>query len=171
MNSSRFTRRHFLVNASLTVGGAITLSPAAGALARVPAARGFATLSHAAGKRSLVEPLSLAAAACLAAFAVQLGGRRGWLLYLSLMVTVFCAFLYSWPIQSLLPTYLKTELGYAPGQVTDVMRTVLDSLTSQLKDTGGNPTGSVVSPRITMPVTRLVVSGMYCTSTPAWMVM
>jgi MFS transporter, SHS family, sialic acid transporter len=65
--------------------------------------------------------LSLAAAVCLSAFAIQLGGRRGWVLHLSLMVTVFCAFLYSWPIQSLLPTYLKTELGYSPDQVTDVM--------------------------------------------------
>ena len=26
-------------------------------------------------------------------------------------------------------------------------------------------------PRLTMPVMRFVVSGMYCTSTPAWMVM
>ncbi|MGW1378360.1 sialate:H+ symport family MFS transporter [Streptomyces sp. NPDC002446] len=65
--------------------------------------------------------LSAVAALCLIAFAVQLGGRRGWLLYVSLMVTVFCAFLYSWPVQALLPTYLKTGLGYAPGQVTDVM--------------------------------------------------
>jgi len=69
----------------------------------------------------LTLPLSLTAAACLLAFAAQLGGRRGWLLHVSLMVTVFCAFLYSWPIQSLLPTYLKTELGYRPGQVADVM--------------------------------------------------
>ncbi|MEE4425205.1 sialate:H+ symport family MFS transporter [Streptomyces bugieae] len=65
--------------------------------------------------------LSGVAALCLVAFAVQLGGRRGWLLYVSLMATVFCAFLYSWPVQALLPTYLKTDLGYAPGQVTDVM--------------------------------------------------
>ncbi|WP_326617176.1 sialate:H+ symport family MFS transporter [Streptomyces decoyicus] len=65
--------------------------------------------------------LSVVAALCLIAFAAQLGGRRGWLLYVSLMATVFCAFLYSWPIQALLPTYLKTDLGYAPGQVTDVM--------------------------------------------------
>ena len=29
----------------------------------------------------------------------------------------------------------------------------------------------IAPPRLTMPVTRCVVSGMYCTSTPAWMVM
>ncbi|MFG2530606.1 sialate:H+ symport family MFS transporter [Streptomyces sp. NPDC048516] len=68
-----------------------------------------------------VPGLSAVAAVCLVAFAAQLGGRRGWLLYVALMATVFCAFLYSWPIQALLPTYLKTDLGYAPGQVTDVM--------------------------------------------------
>ncbi|WP_432586199.1 sialate:H+ symport family MFS transporter [Streptomyces sp. HD1123-B1] len=66
-------------------------------------------------------PLSLLAAGCLVAFAAQLGGRRGWPLYTALTVTVFCAFLYSWPIQALLPTYLKSELGYAPGEVADVM--------------------------------------------------
>ncbi|MFG2830255.1 sialate:H+ symport family MFS transporter [Streptomyces sp. NPDC048434] len=68
-----------------------------------------------------VPALSVVAALCLTAFAAQLGGRRGWLLYVALMATVFCAFLYSWPIQALLPTYLKTDLGYAPGQVADVM--------------------------------------------------
>lgn len=66
-------------------------------------------------------PLSLLAAGALFAFAAQLGGRRGWLLYVALMSTVFCAFLYSWPIQALLPTYLKTELGYAPSEVADAM--------------------------------------------------
>ena len=66
-------------------------------------------------------PLSLLAAGALVAFAAQLGGRRGWLLYVALMSTVFCAFLYSWPIQALLPTYLKTELGYAPSEVADAM--------------------------------------------------
>lgn len=66
-------------------------------------------------------PLSLLAAGCLFAFAAQLGGRRRWPLYVALTCTVFCAFLYSWPVQALLPTYLKTELGYAPGEVTDAM--------------------------------------------------
>ncbi|MBR7673035.1 MFS transporter [Streptomyces daliensis] len=69
----------------------------------------------------LTWPLALVAAGCLIAFAVQLGGRRSWVVYVALMVTVFCAFLYSWPIQSLLPTYLKTELGYGADEVTDVM--------------------------------------------------
>lgn len=69
----------------------------------------------------MVPVLSVLAGLTLAAFAVQLGGKRSWLLYLSMIVTLFFAFLYSWPIQALLPTYLKTELGYTPDQVTDVL--------------------------------------------------
>ncbi|MGY1433857.1 sialate:H+ symport family MFS transporter [Streptomyces reniochalinae] len=69
----------------------------------------------------LVPVLSLVAGLALVAFAVQLGGRRGWLLYVSMIVTIFFAFLYSWPIQALLPTYLKSDLGYSPGQVTDAL--------------------------------------------------
>lgn len=69
----------------------------------------------------MVPVLSVVAGLTLAAFAVQLGGKRSWLLYLSMIVTLFFAFLYSWPIQALLPTYLKTELGYTPDQVTDVL--------------------------------------------------
>ncbi|MFD4256792.1 sialate:H+ symport family MFS transporter [Streptomyces sp. NPDC058534] len=68
-----------------------------------------------------VPLLSVLAGACLVALAVQLGGRKGWLLYLSLIVTVFVAFLYTWPIQALLPTYLKSDLGYSPDQVTNVL--------------------------------------------------
>ncbi|MEU6084140.1 sialate:H+ symport family MFS transporter [Streptomyces sp. NPDC047108] len=98
------TRGRAVVNAALTAAASAAL---------------FFVFTPAGAGR--VPVLSAVAAACLIAFAVQLGGRRGWVLYVALMVTVFCAFLYSWPIQALLPTYLKTELGYAPGQVADVM--------------------------------------------------
>lgn len=73
------------------------------------------------GGAGMVPVLSVIAGLSLAAFAVQLGGKRGWVLYLSMIVTLFFAFLYSWPIQALLPTYLKTELGYTTDQVTDVL--------------------------------------------------
>ena len=73
------------------------------------------------GGSGRVPVLSVIAGLALAAFAVQLGGRRGWPLHLSMIVTLFFAFLYSWPIQALLPTYLKNDLGYTPGQVADVL--------------------------------------------------
>lgn len=65
--------------------------------------------------------LSVLAGGVMVAFAVQLGGRRGWALYLTLIGTVFAAFLYSWPLQALLPTYLKTELGHTPAEVAQVL--------------------------------------------------
>ncbi|WEH36514.1 sialate:H+ symport family MFS transporter [Streptomyces sp. AM 4-1-1] len=73
------------------------------------------------GGAGMVPALSVVAGLALLALAVQLGGRRGWVLYVSMIVTLFFAFLYSWPTQALLPTYLKTDLGYTTDQVTDVL--------------------------------------------------
>ncbi|MFD4343371.1 sialate:H+ symport family MFS transporter [Streptomyces coelicoflavus] len=98
------TRALATVNTALVVLGTVTL---------------FAVFSPVGA--GAVPVLSVLAGACLVALAVQLGGRKGWLLYLSLIVTVFVAFLYTWPIQALLPTYLKNDLGYTPGQVTDAL--------------------------------------------------
>jgi SHS family sialic acid transporter-like MFS transporter len=58
--------------------------------------------------------------ACFVALTIQFAGRL-WPVVVALMVTVFFAFLYSWPLQSLLPTYLKTNLHYDAGQVSDAL--------------------------------------------------
>jgi SHS family sialic acid transporter-like MFS transporter len=63
---------------------------------------------------------ALVAVAGFIGFAFQLE-RRVWPMLVMLMITVCAAFLYSWPIQSLLPTYLKTDLGYDAGQVSAVL--------------------------------------------------
>ncbi|MBM9502961.1 sialate:H+ symport family MFS transporter [Actinacidiphila acididurans] len=72
--------------------------------------------------RSTTTTLLLVAlvTACFVAMAVQFA-RQLWPVVVALMTTVFCAFMYSWPLQSLLPTYLKTNLHYDPGQVSDAL--------------------------------------------------
>jgi len=64
--------------------------------------------------------LDAVAIAGFVTFAVQLTGRN-WPVAIGLMAVVFCAFLTSWPIQALLPTYLKDDLGFDTGAVATAL--------------------------------------------------
>ncbi|MCV7419513.1 MFS transporter [Mycobacterium yunnanensis] len=68
----------------------------------------------------LVFALAVIAAACFVVLARQLAAGAT-AMFVMLILTVLTAFLYSWPLQSLLPTYLKTELHFAPAQVAHVL--------------------------------------------------
>jgi SHS family sialic acid transporter-like MFS transporter len=88
-----------------------------------------------------VWALALVAAGCFFALTRQIAGRAT-PMYVMLVVTVLSAFLYSWPTQSLLPTYLKTELHFDPAQVAHVL------LWAGLGYAAGSVTAGVVADRL-----------------------
>lgn len=76
--------------------------------------------THTVTNAIVVAVLGVAAAAVFVIYMVQFTGRR-WPAGVMTMIIVFAAFLYSWPIQALLPTYLKSDLGYSASQTSSVL--------------------------------------------------
>jgi len=72
------------------------------------------------GSGWLIAAAAIIVAAIFVSYLVQFSRGR-WPAGVLVTLTVFAAFLYSWPIQSLLPTYLKTELHYDASDVSNTL--------------------------------------------------
>jgi SHS family sialic acid transporter-like MFS transporter len=100
-----FTGRRRAVNIATALLAIVLLTLTFGQLMRGPA-------ELAAGAAALT--------AIFVSYIVQFARRR-WPAALAVTLTVFAAFLYSWPIQSLLPTYLSIDLHYNPAHVSGAL--------------------------------------------------
>ncbi|MGV9183352.1 sialate:H+ symport family MFS transporter [Arcanobacterium canis] len=67
----------------------------------------------------IVVLLYIVSLAVFVAFMTQFDPRR-WIVGVAIMVTIFAAFMYTWPIQGLLPTYLKS-VGFNEATVTSIV--------------------------------------------------
>ncbi|APT84973.1 sialic acid transporter [Corynebacterium aquilae DSM 44791] len=67
----------------------------------------------------LIAAFGVICAAIFIAFIYQFDPKR-WVVGVAIMVTIFASFMYTWPIQGLLPTYLK-DVGMDPGTVSSVI--------------------------------------------------
>ena len=68
----------------------------------------------------LVSLLAVAITGVFVAYLVQFEPER-WPTALGVTLVVFFVFSFAWPVTALLPTYLKTDLHYSPGEVSDVL--------------------------------------------------
>ncbi|AZA09384.1 MFS transporter [Corynebacterium pseudopelargi] len=68
---------------------------------------------------AVIVPLSVVCAGIFIFFVYQFDPKR-WVIGVAIMVTIFASFMYTWPIQGLLPTYLK-DVGMDPNTVANVI--------------------------------------------------
>ncbi|AZA13442.1 MFS transporter [Corynebacterium choanae] len=68
---------------------------------------------------TLIVPLAIICAAIFIFFIYQFDPQR-WVIGVAIMLTIFASFMYTWPIQGLLPTYLK-DVGMDPDTVANVI--------------------------------------------------
>lgn len=69
---------------------------------------------------AIITPMSIFITAVFVWFLVQFEPQR-WPTAVAVTVVVFTVFFFAWPVTALLPTYLKTDLGLWPGEVSDIL--------------------------------------------------